>query len=92
MDSKTSKLLEGPIIKSLFTLAIPIILASILQAAYQLTDAFWVGRLGGAAIATDSVTFPLTFLLISLGAGLADAGSTLIAQYVGAKNDKMVNH
>src|SRR5680860_387598 len=92
MDSKTSKLLEGPIIKSLFTLAVPIILANILQATYQLTDAFWVGRLGGAAIASVSVSFPIIFLLISLGAGLAVAGSTLIAQYVGAKNEKMVNH
>src|SRR5450830_558825 len=92
MNSKTSQLLEGPIIKSLFTLAIPIILANILQAAYQLTDAFWVGRLGGAAIASVSISFPITFLLISLGAGLAVAGSTLIAQYVGARNGKMVNH
>lgn len=92
MDSKTSKLLEGPIIQSLFTLAIPIILANILQATYQLTDAFWVGRLGSTAIASVSVSFPITFLLISLGAGLAVAGSTLIAQYVGAKNEKMVNH
>jgi putative MATE family efflux protein len=92
MNSKTSKLLEGPIMKSLFTLAFPIILANILQAAYQLTDAFWVGRLGSAAIASVSVSFPITFLLISLGAGLAVAGSTFIAQYVGAKNEKMVNH
>jgi len=92
MDSKISKLLEGPILKSLFTLAIPIIFANILQATYQLTDAFWVGRLGGAAIASVSVSFPITFLLISLGAGLAVAGSTLIAQYVGAQNKKMVNH
>src|SRR5450830_300453 len=92
MNSKTSKLLEGPIFKSLFILAIPIILANILQAAYQLTDAFWVGRLGSAAIASVSVSFPITFLLISLGAGLAVAGSTFIAQYVGAKDEKMVNH
>ena len=92
MNSKETSLLEGPIIKSLLKLAIPITLASILQAAYQLTDAFWVGRLGGAAVASVSVSFPITFLLISLGAGFAVAGSTLIAQYVGAKNRKMVNH
>src|SRR5680860_87447 len=92
MDSKTSKLLEGPIIKSLFTLAVPIILANILQATYQLTDAFWVGRLGGAAIASVSVSFPIIFLSIAVGAGLAVAGSTLIAQYVGAKKVDMVNH
>lgn len=87
-----SKLLEGPIITSLLALAVPIVLANILQTAYQLTDAFWVGRLGGAAIAAVSVSFPITFLLIALGGGLAIAGSTLIAQYTGAKNKEMVSH
>ena len=87
-----SKLLEGPILTSLLTIAIPIVLANILQTAYQLTDAFWVGRLGASAVASVSVSFPITFLLISLGGGLAIAGSTLIAQYTGAKNKEMVNH
>jgi putative MATE family efflux protein len=86
-----SSLTEGPIIRSLLALAIPIVLANILQSAYQLTDAFWVGRLGGSAVAAVSVSFPITFLLIAMGAGLAVAGSTLIAQYVGARNAPMVN-
>jgi putative MATE family efflux protein len=87
-----SSLTEGPIIRSLLALAVPIVFANILQSAYQLTDAFWVGRLGGSAVAAVSVSFPITFLLIAMGAGLAVAGSTLIAQYVGAKNEEMVNH
>jgi len=37
--------LEGPIVRALVTLAIPIVLGNVLQAGYQLTDAFWVGRL-----------------------------------------------
>jgi putative MATE family efflux protein len=85
-------LLEGPILKSLLALAIPIALANILQAAYQLIDAFWVGRLGGAAVAAVSVSTPVMFLTIALGAGLAIAGSTLIAQYFGARNQHMVDH
>lgn len=92
MNSKTNNLLEGPIAKSLFTLAVPIILANILQAGYQLIDAFWVGRLGGAAVAAVSVAAPITFLTIALGVGFAIAGSTLIAQYFGAKNKQMVDH
>jgi putative MATE family efflux protein len=85
-------LLEGPIVKSLLALAVPIVLANVLQAAYQLIDAFWVGRLGGAAVASVSVSTPVMFLTIALGAGLAVAGSTLIAQYFGAKNQDMVDH
>lgn len=92
MKLKNNHLLEGPITKSLFALAIPIVLANILQAGYQLTDAFWVGRLGASAVAAVSLSAPITFLTIALGVGLAVAGSTLIAQYVGARNYKMVNH
>src|SRR5439155_24782923 len=77
---------------SLLKLAIPIVLATILQSAYQLTDAFWVGRLGGSAVAAVAVSFPVTFLMIAIGAGLAIAGSTLIAQHVGAGNYRTVNH
>jgi len=90
--SKKNPFLEGPILRSLIAVAIPIVIANILQAAYQMIDAFWVGRLGADAVASVSVSVPFTFLTISLGAGLAIAGSTLIAQYVGAKNQKMVDH
>jgi putative MATE family efflux protein len=86
------KLLEGPIMASLLKLAIPIMVANVLQAAYQLVDAFWVGRLGGTAVAAVSVSTPVIFLTMALGLGLAIAGSILIAQYFGAGNQKMVNH
>jgi putative MATE family efflux protein len=92
MQAKSNKLLEGPIAKSLISLAVPIVLANILQAGYQLIDAFWVGRVGEAALAAVSVTTPIAFLTMALGIGLAVAGSTLIAQYFGAKNQQMVNH
>lgn len=86
------QLLEGPILRSLITLAVPITAANVLQAAYQVIDAFWVGRLGGSAVAAVSVSTPIMFLSIGLGAGLAIAGSTLIAQYFGARNQHMVDH
>jgi Na+-driven multidrug efflux pump len=84
--------LEGPIGTALVRLAIPIILGNLLQTGYQLTDAFWVGRLGAAAVAAVAVSFPVTFLVIALGSGLAMAGATLSAQYMGAGRQDMVNH
>src|SRR5207248_10603510 len=69
-------LLEGPIIRSLLALAVPIMAANILQSAYQIIDAFWVGRLGGAAVAAVSLSFPVMFLMFAVGAGLSMAGST----------------
>lgn len=92
MAPPKNKLLEGPILRSLLTLAIPIVAANVLQSGYQIIDAFWVGRLGGAAIAAVSLSFPVMFLMFAVGAGLSMAGSTLIAQYVGARNERMVGH
>jgi putative MATE family efflux protein len=90
--ARHAKLTEGPILPSLVTLAVPLVVANVLQAAYQLIDAFWVGRLGGNAVAAVSVSFPVMFLCISLGLGFAIAGSTLIAQYFGAKDHANVDH
>ncbi len=92
MKKNKNSLTEWSVIRSLLTLSIPIIFAQILQSAYQFTDSFWVGRLGGAAVAAVSISFPVTFLMIALGAGFSVAGSILIAQYFWAKNEKMVNH
>ncbi len=83
---------EGSILKSLLSLAIPIIFANILQTAYQLTDTFWVGRLGTNAVASVSISFPIIFLIISLGGGLAIAGTILVSQFRGKGNKDAINH
>jgi putative MATE family efflux protein len=85
-------LLEGSVTKSLFKLSWPIILANLLQTAYNLTDTFWVGRLGSNAVASVSISFPIIFLLISIGSGLALAGTILVSQYKGGKDQKNVDH
>jgi putative MATE family efflux protein len=48
--------------------------------------------LGAAAVAAVSVSFPVSFLVIALGAGFGIAGATLSAQYMGAGRQDMVNH
>ncbi|MGK5091565.1 MATE family efflux transporter [Deltaproteobacteria bacterium TL4] len=89
---KTNNLTEGSILKSLVTLSVPIIFANILQTAYQLTDTFWVGRLGTSAVAAISLSFPITVLIISLGGGLTIAGTIFVAQYKGKDDRKTINH
>jgi len=85
-------LTEGSIIKTLISLSIPLILTNILQTAYNLTDTFWVGRLGKVPVAAVSLSFPIIFITISLGSGLAVAGSILTAQKKGAQDSEAVNH
>lgn len=74
------------------SLAVPIILANILQTAYQLIDTFWLGRLGAHAVAAVSLSFPILFLILSLGAGLTLAGTVIVATYQGAGKQEEVNY
>ena len=92
MKKGKNHILEGPLWKSLLFLSVPIILANLLQTAYQLTDMFWVGRLGADAVAAISISFPLMFLILSLGGGLVMAGTILVAQYKGKNDKKATDH
>src|SRR5690625_5108042 len=83
---------EGSIFRSLVSLAIPIILANIFQTAYQLIDTFWLGRLGANAVAAVSISFPLLFLVLSVGGGLTLAGTVIVSHYKRAENQRMVNY
>lgn len=86
-----NKYTEGKILNSLISLALPIIFANILQTTYQLIDTFWLGRLGANAVAAVSLSFPVLFLVLSIGSGLTLAGTVMVAQYKGAENQKMVD-
>jgi len=82
---------ENSILKSLLKLAIPIVLANMLYSAYQITDTFWVGRIGPEAVAAVSLSFPIIFFIISFGGGMAVAGGILIAQHKGKKDYEKLN-
>ncbi len=92
MFNKELLLTEGSIFKALVKLSIPLILTNILQTAYNLIDTFWVGRLGKVAVAAVSLSFPIIFIIISLGSGLAVAGSILVAKRKGAQDMNAVSH
>lgn len=70
-------------LRTMGKLAIPLVLAALLQNTYQLVDALWLGRLGTQAMAAVAVSMPVSAVLIAFGGGLAVAGSTLVAQFVG---------
>src|SRR3954470_19600395 len=85
-------LTEGSIVSALVRLSLPIVMANILQVAYQLTDTFWAGQLSAEALAAVSLNFPINFLMVAIGGGLPIAGSVLIAQYKGRGDERAMNH
>lgn len=85
-------LIDGPVAKNLFYLSLPVIVINLLHTAYNLADTFWLGQYSGDALAAITFAFPLVFFLISLGMGLAVAGSVLVAQFEGSGNKERRNY
>lgn len=84
-------ILKGQIGKTLFLLSFPLVGSNLFLIAYHLVDTFWLGRLGSNALAAIAYALPITFLVVAVGGGIANAGSILIAQHKGAKNQTEVN-
>ncbi len=87
----SERLTEGPIINSLLRLAWPVMLSNLLQTMYNFVDRFWLARLGKVEIAALAISWPLIFLVLSLGAGVTVAGTALVAQYTGARRFEEAN-
>lgn len=85
-------ILQGPIAPALLRLAGPVVAANVLQTVYQLTDTFWVGRLGADAVAAVSFSFPVIFLFIAVGGGVTIAGTILVAQAEGQSDTRQVDY
>lgn len=77
-------LTKGRVSTTLLKLALPIMATSFLQMAYNLTDMFWIGRLGSSAVASVGtagffIWFSFAIILLSkVGA------EVLVAQFLGA--------
>ncbi|WP_455664357.1 MATE family efflux transporter [Phocaeicola sp.] len=84
----TKNLTQGPILRQLFTLAIPIMATSFIQMAYSLTDMAWVGRLGSEAIAAVGSVGILTWMSTSISL-LNKVGSEVsVGQAIGAQDEQ----
>ena len=79
------EIVRGKIEKTLFKLAWPLIVNNIIQVLYNITDTFWLGKLGREALSAPGVAWPLIGTLMSLGMGFATAGFAFVGQYIGAE-------
>lgn len=84
-------LTKGNILKSLLIVALPIMFGNFLQTLYNITDAFFLGKLGRAQISAPTISFNVIFFMIVFGQGLSMAGTTLIAQSRGKRDQQKVD-
>jgi len=73
--------------RHLVAFSMPMLAGNVLQTAYSLINAFWVGRfLGTTALAAITVSLPAVFVLIAVAGGLTMATNILVAQYAGGRD------
>ena len=75
----------------MLAIAVPVVVNSVIQTCYNLTDTFWLGKVGTDALAAINLVSPVQSIVISFGSGISVAGSVLISQYLGAGNRKDAN-
>jgi len=80
---ETKNIIQGNLKKVILKLSWPMMISNLLQATYNITDTFWVGRLGSYAIAAVTISFPLVFVMIAIAMGIGVGGSILIAHAAG---------
>lgn len=91
MSKLTKNLHEGSVAKTLIIFSLPFLASNIIQSLYNIADMMIVGWYNGAeSIAGVNISGQITFVLTNFIMGLCVGGSVLIAQYLGAKNEKAI--
>lgn len=84
-------LTEGPIVRQLVVMAVPIAVGMLFQVLYFLVDLYFVSRLGDAAIAGVSTAGTVTFVMMAFTQMLGVGTVALVAQAVGRKDQAEAN-
>ena len=84
MDNKAQvRLTEGPILKVLTRLALPIMASSFLSTAYNITDMAWIGKLGSKAVVGVGIGGMFIWLSQGLSSMARMGGQVYMAQNLG---------
>jgi putative MATE family efflux protein len=84
-DQRRARLLTGPVLPTLVTLATPNVLLALMQALVSFADAWFIGRLGTEGLAGVALVFPIVILMQMMSAGAMGGGvSSAIARALGA--------
>lgn len=83
---------KGSIPRSVFLLAIPMILELSLESVFALVDIYFVSKLGQNAIATVGLTESVITIIYSISIGLSTAATAIVARRIGEKNPEAAAH
>ncbi len=81
-------LLKDNIPKLVRNLAIPAMVGTLFQTLYNVVDTFFAGKISPEALSALSKSFPIYFIIIATSIGVTVAGTSLIGNSIGEKNNK----
>ncbi len=83
-------LINGNMYKNIFEITLPASTAFIFNTLFNITDTLFTSNISTEALAGLSLSFPLFFIVISIGAGLSTGVTSLIGNSLGEENIKKV--
>jgi putative MATE family efflux protein len=88
-DNRIKVLAEAPVLKAIFTMAIPVMLGMIVEILYNLVDTFFIGKLNDVnQLAASNVGFPFFMIVMAIGGVIGVGASSVISRYLGMKKTK----
>ena len=81
-------LLKDNIPKLVRKLAVPAMVGTLFQTLFNVVDTFFAGKISPEALSALTKSFPIYFIIIATSIGVTVAGTSLIGNSIGEKNDK----
>lgn len=86
-NNKMELLGSAPIPKALMALGVPIMIGMLINALYNLVDAYFVGGLGESQMGAISIVFPLGQVVVGLGLMFGNGAASYLSRLLG-RGDK----
>ncbi|HOX85009.1 MAG TPA: MATE family efflux transporter [bacterium] len=86
LDIDTAALTRMPLVRAIFTLALPASLSMLFLMIFNLVDIWWVGKLGSDYLAGVSAAAFILWALDAIGALISTGVTALVARSVGETN------
>ena len=92
MKKQNQNMLQGPLLGSIISYTVPIILTSVLQLLFNAADLVVVGRFcGSISVAAVGATGSITALIVNLFIGLSVGAGVTVAHGIGSREDEVVH-
>ena len=88
---KMELLSSAPVPKALLALGIPIMIGMLINALYNLVDAYFVGGLGESQMGAISVVFPLGQVVVGLGLMFGNGAASYLSRLLGSGKNEAAN-